>query len=69
MFILSTDGERGCCYGVCRCKKSSASVKSLEQSREIVLAVLSHNVDAVRLRAYHAMFNIVKVSSLVTCSL
>ena len=47
--------------GVCRCKKSSASVKSLQQSREILLAVLSHDTEAVRLRAYRAMYSVVKV--------
>jgi len=42
------------------CRKSSAGMRSLEQSREILLTVLSHDVEAVRTRTYHTMYNIIK---------
>jgi len=57
-----------CCYVVLllayRCRKSSSSSRSLEQSREILLTVMSHDVEVVRSRAYHATYNIVKVDCL-----
>jgi len=52
---------------VCRCKKSSPSVKSVQQSRDILLSVMSHDVDTVRLRAYQNVYNIVKVTTSAVC--
>ena len=45
----------------CRCKKSTASLESLKLSRDILLAVMSHDIESVRLRAYYDIYNIVKV--------
>ena len=42
------------------CLKSSASLRSLEQSREILLTVLSHDVEAVRTTAHSTVHSIVK---------
>jgi len=55
------------CDLIYRCKKSSPSLKSLQQSREVMLSVMSHDVDAVRLRAYRAIYKIVKVDTLAIC--